>query len=95
MLHCNIGSFYMTVLVETGHQGRENDSALTSVDFLGFTILGRALNAFIAFVRAEQAAHRERSRISYELSTYSDRELAELGLGRGEIPAVAAGLYRR
>jgi uncharacterized protein YjiS (DUF1127 family) len=38
---------------------------------------------------------RERRRIARELSTYSDSELAELGFSRLDIPAVAAGTYRR
>lgn len=37
----------------------------------------------------------ERRRIARELSTYSDDELAELGFSRVDIPAVAAGTYRR
>jgi uncharacterized protein YjiS (DUF1127 family) len=38
---------------------------------------------------------RQRSQIRRELSSYSDDELGELGLSRCDIPAVAAGTYRR
>ena len=42
-----------------------------------------------------QAQRRETARIIRELETHSDRELAELGLNRGDITAVARGTYRR
>ncbi len=42
-----------------------------------------------------RAAARERRRITRELSTYSDDELGELGFSRFDIPAIAAGTYRR
>jgi uncharacterized protein YjiS (DUF1127 family) len=45
--------------------------------------------------QAYRAAARERNRIVRELSTYSDAELAEFGLSRYDIPAVAAGTFRR
>ncbi len=45
--------------------------------------------------QAFKAAARERNRIMRELSTYSDDELGELGLSRCDVPAVAAGTYRR
>lgn len=41
-------------------------------------------------------AHREEIfRITHELDICSDRDLADLGLCRSEIPAVANGTYRR
>ncbi len=43
-----------------------------------------------AKLRRQQAA-----RIATELEAYSDRELAELGLCRGDIPAVARGTFHR
>jgi uncharacterized protein YjiS (DUF1127 family) len=45
--------------------------------------------------QAYKAEARERNRILRELSTYSDDELGELGLSRYDIPAVAAGTFRR
>ncbi len=41
------------------------------------------------------AASAQRRRIARELSTYTDEELGELGFSRFDIPAVAAGTYRR
>ena len=43
--------------------------------------------------RAEQG--RQRRQIANELGMYSDRELQELGFSRSDIPAIAAGHYRR
>jgi len=61
--------------------------------------LGRVLAERIQGLRARYDARlsalRERRRIIRELETYSDDELAELGFGRFDIPAVAAGTYRR
>ncbi len=45
--------------------------------------------------QAYRAAARQRNRIIRELSSYSNDELGELGLSRCDIPAVAAGTYRR
>ncbi len=45
--------------------------------------------------RAYKAETRARSRIIRELSTYTDDELADLGLSRGDIVAVASGTHRR
>lgn len=61
--------------------------------------LGRVLAERIQGLRArydvQMSALRERRRITRELETYSDDELSELGLSRFDIPAVAAGTYRR
>ncbi len=38
---------------------------------------------------------REIARIEFELNTYSDRHLADLGLTRGDIRDVARGRYHR
>lgn len=46
-------------------------------------------------VRDWLARRREIARIEFELGTYSDRHLADLGLTRGDIPAVARGRFRR
>jgi uncharacterized protein YjiS (DUF1127 family) len=46
-------------------------------------------------VQASMAQARERRRIARELSTYTDAELGELGFSRHDIPAVAAGRFRR
>lgn len=44
---------------------------------------------------AFRAARRETSRITRELDACTDRELADLGLFRHDIPAIARGAYRR
>ena len=41
------------------------------------------------------ARRRERAQIIRELGAYTDRELAELGFYRQDIPAIANGTYRR
>jgi uncharacterized protein YjiS (DUF1127 family) len=37
----------------------------------------------------------ERARIARELLSYTDRELFDLGITRGDIPAILDGTYRR
>ena len=44
---------------------------------------------------AWRAGRRERARIARELLSYTDRELFDLGIGRGDIPAIINGTYRR
>jgi uncharacterized protein YjiS (DUF1127 family) len=53
------------------------------------------LHALALRFRAFREAARERTRIQRELMTYTDDQLADLGLSRHDIPAVAAGTYRR
>lgn len=57
--------------------------------------LSQAVQSLSLRFQAYRAAMRERGRITRELSTYSDDELGELGFSRHDIPAVAAGTYRR
>ena len=38
---------------------------------------------------------RERARIARELLSYTDRELFDLGISRGDIPAILDGTFRR
>jgi uncharacterized protein YjiS (DUF1127 family) len=42
-----------------------------------------------------RAERRERQQTIHELSQYTDRELADLGVSRYNIPAIANGTYRR
>ena len=42
-----------------------------------------------------KSQRREVARITHELSGYTDRELAGLGLSRSDIPDVARGLFGR
>ena len=60
----------------------------------GRTFADRLRNLNLRFQASKEAA-RKRSQIMRELSTYSDEDLGELGLSRFDIPAVAAGTYRR
>ncbi len=68
--------------------------ARTNTRTTGNTLADRVRSLNLRF-QAMKAAARERNRISRELSTYSDDELGELGLSRCDIPAVAAGTFRR
>ncbi|MBB3175169.1 uncharacterized protein YjiS (DUF1127 family) [Endobacter medicaginis] len=44
----------------------------------------------MASLRRQRAVARERARVRRELDQYNDRELAELGLGRGDIDSIVA-----
>ena len=44
---------------------------------------------------AWRAKRAYRARITRELSTYTDRELFDLGIQRADIPAVVNGTFRR
>ena len=44
---------------------------------------------------AWRSQRRQAARIAFELSCYSERELADLGLTRDDIAQVARGEYRR
>jgi uncharacterized protein YjiS (DUF1127 family) len=43
----------------------------------------------------ERSVRADRARIVSELSATSDRELAELGFSRADLPAIANGTYQR
>lgn len=58
-------------------------------------ILAERIQGLRTRYAVQMTAVRERRRIARELETYSDEELAELGFSRLDIPAVAAGTYRR
>ena len=68
--------------------------ARSNTGVAGNSLTHRLRNLNLRF-QAYKIAARERSRIIRELSTYSDDELGELGFSRCDIPAVAAGTYRR
>ena len=46
-------------------------------------------------VRRGIARRAEIARLRVELESYSDRQLVDLGISRSDIPAVAAGEWRR
>lgn len=58
-------------------------------------VLAERIQGLRARYDARMSVARERRRIARELETYSDEELGELGFSRLDIPAVAAGTYRR
>ena len=39
------------------------------------------------------AAKRQAAQITFEMAKYSDRDLADMGLTRGDIPSIAAGTF--
>ena len=53
------------------------------------------LQQTIASFTAWRAKRRERARIAYELATYTDRELFDLGIQSADIPAIINGTYTR
>jgi uncharacterized protein YjiS (DUF1127 family) len=57
--------------------------------------LADSIQSLTLRVQAALAESRQRRRIARELSTYTDAELGELGFSRFDIPAVAAGTFRR
>lgn len=57
--------------------------------------VGGLLQNLGALFAARRQAVTERARVRRELNGYSDRELSDLGLGRGDIEAVVAGHYSR
>ena len=72
--------------------------------FLSTFVSGAAPGINIAYLRAklhqlgERRRHAARRRgqveqVTRELSAYSDRELADLGLSRADIPSVANGTF--
>jgi uncharacterized protein YjiS (DUF1127 family) len=53
------------------------------------------LQARFAKLRSTRAARRQRARELGELYRLSNRELSDMGLSRSDLPAIAAGRYRR
>ncbi|MBV9656028.1 MAG: DUF1127 domain-containing protein [Acetobacteraceae bacterium] len=55
--------------------------------------------ATLAGLRARFAEHRaeraRRKRLVFELSQYTERELADLGFSRADFPAILSGTYAR
>ena len=46
-------------------------------------------------VRAFWVARREVARIARELNAHNDKQLADMGITRADIPAIARGTFRR
>ena len=66
-----------------------------AIDFLGFAAGFRGLRLLMQAIADRQAERRERLVMARELATYTDRELGEMGFSRADLPAIAAGTYRR
>ncbi len=60
-----------------------------------FDGLASARNGMLQRFRDWSGRRREIARVTFELNTYSDRHLADLGLTRADIPEVARGRFRR
>jgi uncharacterized protein YjiS (DUF1127 family) len=85
----------MTSFIDDTNTRASERGQSTAVDFLGVSLAPKAFSRLAGKFAAFRAAQAERSKISRELNMYSDRDLLELGLSRGDIPAVASGTYRR
>jgi uncharacterized protein YjiS (DUF1127 family) len=75
-------------------------ATLTSFDFRAPALpWGHAAKATVNRLarrwRDWAANRREIARITHELNLHTDRELADMGLTRGDIDAVARGRFRR
>jgi uncharacterized protein YjiS (DUF1127 family) len=67
---------------------------MTAITFSPSKSASSPWRAVLAALRRLHEAHRAH-RVATELSRFSDRQLADLGLTRGDIPAVARGELRR
>jgi uncharacterized protein YjiS (DUF1127 family) len=74
---------------------RSTPASASAIDFLGFTVVMRAVNTFAETVASRRAERLERRQVARELSLFSDRELSELGFSRADLGAIEAGSYRR
>jgi uncharacterized protein YjiS (DUF1127 family) len=66
-----------------------------ATDFLGIASGFRGLRLIIQAIADHRAERRERFAMARELASYSDHELGEMGFSRADLPAIAAGTYRR
>jgi uncharacterized protein YjiS (DUF1127 family) len=89
----------MTSFVNVNRNRNRNsaghDTSGLASDFLGFATLFRGLRLLSRSMAERRVARLERAQIARELSTYTDRELGELGFSRADLPMIAAGTYRR
>ena len=67
---------------------------MTAITFSPVKSAGSRWRHFTGALRAFLAASQQQ-RVARELARFSDRQLADLGLTRGDIPAVARGKRRR
>ena len=71
------------------------DTSGNAFDFLGFATLIRGIQLLRQSMAARRGERREREQMARELSSYTDRELNEMGFSRADLPMIAAGTYRR
>jgi len=97
MLRCNNtdGDFPMASFANVNRNRAGHDTSGQAADFLGFATLFRGVQLLARSMADRRAARAEREQIARELSTYTDRELGELGFSRADLPMIAAGTYRR
>jgi len=85
----------MTTFTEMNRNRAGHDTLGDAFDFLGFTTLFRGIQLLTRSMAESRALRAERVQMARELSTYTDRELGELGFSRADLPMIAAGTYRR
>jgi len=97
MLRCNNpeGVSPMASFANTNRSRAAHDTAGQASDHLGFATLFRGIQLFARSMAERRAARLEREQIARELSSYTDRELGEMGFSRADLPMIAAGTYRR
>jgi uncharacterized protein YjiS (DUF1127 family) len=98
MLHCAIDLGLSCAYVASQHKCRGDFTMATIARSQTRTAahpVADSLHGLALRFRAFREAAHKRSRIRRELMTYTDHQLADLGLSRGDIPSVAAGTYRR
>ena len=61
----------------------------------GFGAAPTSIRGFADRYRAWSARRRQVNRVTAELNSYTERQLADLGLCKSDIPAVARGEFRR
>jgi len=81
------------------HRSSEVENTMTELALVVSRTLWARLVSFIETVSAQYKEDRriwaERARIVNELNASTDRELAELGFSRADLPAIANGSYQR
>jgi hypothetical protein len=85
----------MTSFANANRSNARHDTSGLAADFLGFTTLFRGLRLLAGSMGEQRVARLERQQMARELSTYTDRELGELGFSRADLPMIAAGTYRQ
>jgi uncharacterized protein YjiS (DUF1127 family) len=85
----------MASFADSNRNHAGHDTSGVAADFLGFATLFRGIRLLARSMGERRVARLEREQIARELSSYTDRELGELGFSRADLPMIAAGTYRR